>query len=204
MNLIMSENMVVNGEHEKISIGRVLVSGSTPQLTSDDANLAPTVLALKVGFNAVWSKPEATSRASSNVAVRKYALWKAVRSSTWTLTLVWSESSRGTAHAGRGAALPLAAPCPVAAVLRATGALSRPSAAACCPGAWAPERVRPAEVVAGPAGVLDLLPGALEMRPERVMRGAGAMMGREGSLKKLWVAVIKDGESLGAPMCVCQ
>jgi hypothetical protein len=30
MNLIMSENMVVNGEHEKISIGRVLVSGSTP------------------------------------------------------------------------------------------------------------------------------------------------------------------------------
>ena len=27
----MSENMVANGEHEKISIGRVLVSGSTPQ-----------------------------------------------------------------------------------------------------------------------------------------------------------------------------
>ena len=30
MSLIMSENMVANGEHEKISIGRVLVSGSTP------------------------------------------------------------------------------------------------------------------------------------------------------------------------------
>lgn len=30
MHSIMSENMVVNGEHEKISIGRVLVSGSTP------------------------------------------------------------------------------------------------------------------------------------------------------------------------------
>jgi hypothetical protein len=28
----MSENMVANGEHEKISIGRVLVSGSTPLL----------------------------------------------------------------------------------------------------------------------------------------------------------------------------
>ena len=32
MYLNMSENMVANSEHEKISIGRVLVSESTPQI----------------------------------------------------------------------------------------------------------------------------------------------------------------------------
>jgi len=31
MYLNMGENMVANGEHEKISIGRVLVSVSTPR-----------------------------------------------------------------------------------------------------------------------------------------------------------------------------
>ena len=42
----MSENMVANGEHEKISIGRVLVSGSTP-LTAALAGGAADVLSLR-------------------------------------------------------------------------------------------------------------------------------------------------------------
>jgi len=40
MYLNMGENMVANGEHEKISIGRVLVSVSTPLCTVGGAGLS--------------------------------------------------------------------------------------------------------------------------------------------------------------------
>ena len=54
MYLNMGENMVANGEHEKISIGRVLVSVSTPQSGSSN-RLLSVIGREKMSLRCGWS-----------------------------------------------------------------------------------------------------------------------------------------------------